>query len=98
MPSFLCYDYHTNAFYGIQRFTGKRGCHLVRLSPYNGSIDILSEDFNDYEPSAGDCYDGYYFTMVILNIETQKIVLPRARKQSLCGKKNILILRVWRTS
>lgn len=74
LPSFLCYDNKTNAFYGMQRFVGKRGCRLVRLNPYNGTIDVLSNDFNDYEPTGGDCYEGYYFTMIVLNIETQKIL------------------------
>jgi len=74
LPSFLCYDNHTNAFYGMQRFTGKRGFHLVRFNPYNGSSVVLSEDFNGYEPSAGNCYEGYYFTMLILNSNTQNIV------------------------
>ncbi|CAF1036291.1 unnamed protein product [Adineta steineri] len=74
LPSFLCYDNKTDAFYGMQRFTGKRGCRLIRLNPYNGTLDILSDDFNDYEPSAGNCYEGYYFTMIILNSETQQIL------------------------
>jgi len=74
LPSFLCYDNHTNAFYGMQRFTGKRGCQLVRFNPYNGSSIVLSEDFNEYEPSAGNCYGGYYFTMLILDSKTQNIV------------------------
>ncbi|CAF0968099.1 unnamed protein product [Adineta steineri] len=74
LPSFLCYDNKTDAFYGMQRFTGKRGCRLIRLNPYNGTLDILSDEFNDYEPSAGNCYEGYYFTMIILNSETQQIL------------------------
>ncbi|CAF4198779.1 unnamed protein product, partial [Rotaria sordida] len=74
LPSYLCYDNKTNAFYGMQRFINKRGCRLVRLNPYNGTIEVLSDDFNDYEPSAGNCYEGYYFTMIVLNIETQKIL------------------------
>ncbi|CAF0876669.1 unnamed protein product [Adineta steineri] len=74
LPSFLCYDNKTDAFYGMQRFTGKRGCRLIRLNPYNGTLDILSDDFNDYEPSTGNCYEGYYFTMIILNSETQQIL------------------------
>jgi hypothetical protein len=47
---------------------------LIRLNPYNGTIDVLSGDFNNYEPSAGNCYEGYYFTIIVLNIETQKIL------------------------
>ncbi|CAF1368444.1 unnamed protein product [Rotaria sordida] len=74
LPSYLCYDNKTNAFYGMQSFITKRGCRLVRLNPYNGTIDVLSDNFNDYEPSAGNCYEGYYFAMIVLNSETQKIL------------------------
>lgn len=73
-PSYLCYDEKTDAFYGMQRFAVKRGCHLVRFNPYNGTTDILSDDFDDYEPSAGNCYEGFYFTMIVLNVDTQKIL------------------------
>jgi hypothetical protein len=74
LPSYLCYDNKTNAFYGMQTFKGKRGCCLIRFNPYNGTAHVLSEDFNDYEPSAGTCYEGYYFTMIVLNVDTQKIL------------------------
>jgi hypothetical protein len=74
LPSYLCYDNKTDAFYGMQRFINKRGCRLVRINPYNGTTHILSDDFNNYEPSAGNCYEGYYFTMIVLNSETQKIL------------------------
>ncbi|CAF5023762.1 unnamed protein product [Rotaria sp. Silwood1] len=74
LPSYLCYDNKTDAFYGMQRSINKRGCRLVRLNPYNGTTDVLSDDFNNYEPSAGNCYEGYYFTMIVLNSETQKIL------------------------
>ena len=73
-PSYLCFDNKTDAFYGMQRFAMKRGCHLVRFNPYNGTTDILSDDFDDYEPSAGNCYGGFYFTMIVLNVDTQKIL------------------------
>ncbi|CAF5110814.1 unnamed protein product [Rotaria sp. Silwood1] len=58
----------------MQNFKSKRGCRLVRLNPYTGTMEILSDDFNNYEPSTGNCYGGYYFTMIILNVETQKIL------------------------
>ncbi|CAF1593435.1 unnamed protein product [Rotaria sp. Silwood1] len=74
LPSYLCHDNKTDAFYGMQQFVTKRGCRLVRFNPYNGTTDILSDDFNDYEPSAGNCYNGYYFTMIVLNIDTQKVL------------------------
>ncbi|CAF3891365.1 unnamed protein product, partial [Rotaria sp. Silwood1] len=35
LPSYLCYDNKTDAFYGMQRSINKRGCRLVRLNPYN---------------------------------------------------------------
>ncbi|CAF3793728.1 unnamed protein product, partial [Rotaria sp. Silwood1] len=74
LPSYLCYDNKMDAFYGMQNFKSKRGCRLVRLNPYTGTMEILSDDFNNYEPSTGNCYGGYYFTMIILNVETQKIL------------------------
>jgi len=74
LPSYLCYDNKTNAFYGMQIFKSKRGCRLVRLNPYNGTMDILSQDCKDYEPSTGNCYGGYYFTMIILRLDTQNIL------------------------
>ena len=74
IPSYLCYDNSTDAFYGMQRFAMKRGCHLVRFNPYSGITDVLSDDFDDYEPSAGSCYGGFYFTMIVLNVDTQKVL------------------------
>lgn len=73
LPSYLCYDHRTNAFYGMESFEKKRGCRLVRLNPYNGTLEVLSKDFNNYLPSAGDCYQGYYFTMIV-SPENQKVV------------------------
>ncbi|CAF1261294.1 unnamed protein product [Adineta ricciae] len=74
LPAYLCYDNITNAFYGIQETEGKRGCRLIRLNPYNGTMEVLSHDFNDYLASTGTCYDGFYFTMIVKNLNTQKIV------------------------
>jgi len=74
LPAYLCYDNVTNAFYGMQEVQGKRACRLVRLNPYNGTMDILSHDFNDYLSSTGTCYGGFYFTMIVEKLDTQKIV------------------------
>ncbi|UJR06564.1 hypothetical protein I4U23_010848 [Adineta vaga] len=74
LPAYLCYDNKTNAFYGMQIFLKERGCRLVRLNPYNGTMNILSKDFKDYLPSTGDCHDGYYFTMIVEGFNKQNIV------------------------
>ncbi|UJR19104.1 hypothetical protein I4U23_022235 [Adineta vaga] len=74
LPDYLCYDNKTNAFYGMQSFAKGRGCRLVRLNPYNGTMDIISKDFEDYLPSTGDCHDGYYFTMIVKGLDKQNIV------------------------
>ncbi|UJR06927.1 hypothetical protein I4U23_011216 [Adineta vaga] len=74
LPAYLCYDNTTNAFYGMQEVQGKRACRLVRLNPYNGTLSILSHDFNDYLSSTGTCYGGFYFTMIVEKLDTQKIV------------------------
>ncbi|CAF0721327.1 unnamed protein product [Adineta steineri] len=74
LPAYLCYDNKTNAYYGMQEATGKRACRLVRLNPYNGTMDILSPDFDDYLASTGDCYGGYYFTMIVEGLDNQNIV------------------------
>ncbi|CAF3199705.1 unnamed protein product, partial [Rotaria socialis] len=52
----------------------ERGCRLVRLNPYNGTMDILSKDLKDYEPSAGTCHEGYYFTMIVKSLDKQNII------------------------
>ncbi|CAF3962897.1 unnamed protein product [Adineta steineri] len=74
LPAYLCYDNKTNAYYGMQEVQGKRACRLVRLNPYNGTLDILSPDFDDYLASTGDCYGGYYFTMIVEGLDNQNIV------------------------
>ena len=74
LPDYLCYDNKTNAFYGMEIFQQERGCRLVRVNPYNGTVDILSANFKDYEPSAGACHEGYYFTMIIEGLDKQNIV------------------------
>jgi DNA-binding beta-propeller fold protein YncE len=74
LPSYLCYDNKTNAFYGMQEVQGKRACRLVRLNPYNGTIEILSHDFNDYLSSTGTCYGGFYFRMIVQKLNTQNIL------------------------
>ena len=74
LPAYLCYDNRTNAFYGMQIFQRERGCRLVRVNPYDGTTDILSKDFKDYEPSTGACHDGYYFTMIVKGLDKQNIV------------------------
>ena len=58
----------------MEIFQQERGCRLVRVNPYNGTVDILSENFKDYEPSAGACHEGYYFTMIIEGLDKQNIV------------------------
>ncbi|CAF1278860.1 unnamed protein product [Adineta ricciae] len=74
LPSYLCYDNKTDAFYGMQKAQRERGCSLVRLNPYNGSMDVISKYFDDYLPSSGDCYNGYYFTMIVKGFDDQNIV------------------------
>ncbi|CAF3975894.1 unnamed protein product [Rotaria sp. Silwood1] len=74
LPAYLCYDNKTNAFYGMEIFQTERGCRLVRLNPYNGTMEILSKDFKDYEPSTGACHEGYYFTMIVEGLDKQNIV------------------------
>ncbi|CAF1056735.1 unnamed protein product [Adineta steineri] len=74
LPEYLCYDNKTNAYYGMQEVEGKRACRLVRLNPYNGTLDILSPDFDDYLASTGNCYEGYYFTMIVESEDNQNIV------------------------
>jgi hypothetical protein len=74
LPAYLCYDHKTNAFYGMQSFQTKRGCRLVRLDPYSGQIEIVSQDFEDYLPSTGACHEGYYFTMIVESLDNQNIV------------------------
>ncbi|CAF0961114.1 unnamed protein product [Rotaria sordida] len=74
LPDYLCYDNKTNAFYGMQSFQTGRGCRLVRLNPYNGTMKILSKDFKDYLPSTGACHEGYYFTMIVEGLDKQNIV------------------------
>ncbi|CAF3456082.1 unnamed protein product [Rotaria socialis] len=74
LPAYLCYDNKTNAFYGMEIFQSERGCRLVRLNPYNGTMDILSKDLKDYEPSAGTCHEGYYFTMIVKSLDKQNII------------------------
>ncbi|CAF1618113.1 unnamed protein product, partial [Didymodactylos carnosus] len=74
LPAYLCYDNKTNAFYGMEIFERVRGCRLVRLNPYNGTMDIISKDFKDYMPSTGTCYEGYYYTMIVESLDKQNIV------------------------
>ena len=74
LPAYLCYDHSTNAFYGMEIFEPERGCRLVRLNPYDGTMDILSEAFKDYYPSAGACHGGYYYTMIVEGPDKQNIV------------------------
>lgn len=74
LPAYLCYDNKTNAFYGMEIFQRERGCRLVRLNPYNGTMDILSKDFKDYKSSTGACHEGYYFTMIVESLDKQNIV------------------------
>ncbi|CAF3247128.1 unnamed protein product [Rotaria socialis] len=74
LPAYLCYDNKTNAFYGMEIFQTERGCRLVRLNPYNGTMDILSKDFKDYMPSTGTCHEGYYFTMIVKSLDKQNII------------------------
>lgn len=74
LPAYLCYDNKTNAFYGMEISQRERGCRLVRLNPYNGTVDILSKDLKGYEPSTGTCHEGYYFTMIVEGLDKQNIV------------------------
>ena len=74
LPDYLCYDNKTNAFYGMQSSSTGRSCRLVRLDPYNGKIEVISKDFEDYLPSTGTCYEGYYFTMIVKGLNKQNIV------------------------
>ncbi|CAF1363395.1 unnamed protein product [Adineta ricciae] len=74
LPAYLCYDNKTDAFYGMQSAQRGRGCSLVRFNPYNGSMDVISKNFDDYLPSTGDCYNGYYFTMIVKGLDDQNIV------------------------
>ncbi|UJR17646.1 hypothetical protein I4U23_004542 [Adineta vaga] len=74
LPSYLCYDNITNAFYGMDESENKRACRLIRLNPYNDTLDILSDDFDDHLPSTGSCYGGFYFTMIVRGLDQQQIV------------------------
>jgi hypothetical protein len=43
LPSYLCYDNNTNAFYGMQTFKGKRGCLImVQLMLYQKISMIMN--------------------------------------------------------
>ncbi|UJR19200.1 hypothetical protein I4U23_022330 [Adineta vaga] len=74
LPAYLCYDNKTDAFYGMQIFQTRRGCRLVRFNPYNGMMQILSSDFNNYLPSTGTCHEGFYFAMIVEGSDNQNIV------------------------
>ena len=74
LPLYLCYDKKTDAFYGMQIDHGKRGGRLVRLNPFDGAMDIISEDFTDYIPSTGACHEGYYYTIIVQSLVQMNIV------------------------